>query len=137
MKTSLLLFAPFVMATAAFAQYGCVPAASLLPPVTVIVQTAPAEMAPPPLPPPPAHPVMHEYNWSDEAKGSAGNPPTYTIALKNGYWRIAVIAWVQDGKLHYIDPEHKHQALSSDVIDREATARVNQQKNLHLELPPG
>jgi hypothetical protein len=84
----------------------------------------------------PAQSVIHEYKWpkSDETGGGA---TTFTIALKDGSQRFATAAWIQGGKLHYLDSEDRQQALSSDVIDRQTTDRLNEEKHLRLQLPPG
>jgi hypothetical protein len=87
----------------------------------------------------PAQSVIHEYTWpkNGESGESRAGATTFTIALKDGSQRFATAAWVQGGKLHYLDPEDRQQALSSDVIDRQTTDRLNQEKHLRLQLPPG
>jgi hypothetical protein len=108
------------------------------PPPNFVVAAPPAGQASPQPPAPirPAQSVIHEYKWpkSDETGGGA---TTFTIALKDGSQRFATAAWVQGGKLHYLDPEDRRQALSSDVIDRQTTDRLNEEKHLRLQLPPG
>jgi hypothetical protein len=91
---------------------------------------------PPPAPPHPASAVIHEYNVNPEVAAAAGAPGAFTIALKDGSIRSAVAFWVQQGKVHYIDPQDRQQVLSSDLIDRETTERLNRQKNLAMQLPP-
>lgn len=83
-----------------------------------------------------AQSVIHEYTWpkNDETGGGAS---TFTIALKDGSQRFAVAAWIQGGKLLYLDAEDRQQSLSSDVIDRQTTDRLNEEKHLRLQLPPG
>jgi hypothetical protein len=108
------------------------------PPPNVFVTAPPAEQASsqPAAPIQPAQSVIHEYNWpkSDETGARATR---FTIALKDGSQRFAVAAWIQGGKLHYLDSEDRQQALSSDVIDRQTTDRLNEEKHLRLQLPPG
>ena len=84
----------------------------------------------------PAQSVIHEYKWpkNDEPGGGA---TTFTIALKDGSQRFAGAAWIQGGKLYYLDSEDRQQSLSSDVIDRQTTDRLNEEKHLRLQLPPG
>jgi hypothetical protein len=89
-----------------------------------------------PPPPQPAHPVIHEYKWNDQVLVAASDQVTFTIALRDGSRLAGATTWVQDGKLHYIDSEGKQGALSPDLIDRDTTQRMNQEKNLHLHLPP-
>jgi hypothetical protein len=108
------------------------------PPPNAVVTAPPAEQAPPQpaAPVPPAQSVIHEYEWPKSGETSAG-ATTFTIALKDGSQRLAIAAWVQGGKLHYLDAENRQQALSSDVIDRQTTDRLNEEKHLRLQLPPG
>jgi hypothetical protein len=100
---------------------------------TTIAQPSTPPVSPPPYSQP-AHPVIHEYKWN-EASGAGAT--TFTIALKDGSKRYPVTIWVQDGNLNYIDSEGHQQVLSADIIDRNATERLNRQNNLNVQLPPG
>lgn len=91
---------------------------------------------PPPAPPHPASAVIREYKVNPELAATAGGQRAFTIALKDGSMRSAVAFWVQQGKVHYIDPQDRQQVLSSDLIDRETTERLNREKNLAMQLPP-
>ena len=112
-----------------------------------VSQYPPAEGAPveeqPPGPAQPevhAHPansVIHEYAWPPEPPVPSAEPATFTIALKDGSKRSALVAWIQDGKLHYVDLQEQQQVLTSDVIDRDTTLRLNRERNLRIQLPPG
>ena len=84
--------------------------------------------------PPPAHAVIKEYKWNEFAGTGA---TTFTIALKDGSKRYSLAVWVQDGNLHYLDSQGRQQVISSEVIDRNATERLNSQSDLKLQLPPG
>ena len=94
-----------------------------------------AQAVPPP--PKPASLVIREYNFEKEATGSPREQKTFTIVLKDGSTRSATASWVLDGKLHYLDSRSLQQTLTPDMIDRDATDRANEQKNLRMELPPG
>jgi hypothetical protein len=91
--------------------------------------------APPPAPARPVEAVIHEYPAPPASAGSSSGATAFTIALKDGSQRSAIAAWVQEGKLHYVDSQQRHQVLSPDVIDRETTERLNEEKHLRLELP--
>jgi hypothetical protein len=79
--------------------------------------------------------VIHEYTVP---AGDAGSSATaFTIALKDGSQQSASAAWIQAGKLHYLDSQDRQQVLSPDVIDRPTTERLNEEKHLRLQLPPG
>jgi uncharacterized protein YidB (DUF937 family) len=80
--------------------------------------------------------VIHEYKWPKNEE-TGGGATAFTIALKDGSQRSAVAAWIQGGKLQYLDSEDRQQALSPDVIDRQTTDRLNEEKHLRLQLPPG
>ena len=84
----------------------------------------------------PAQSVIHEYKWPKNEE-TGGGASTFTIALKDGSQRFAVAAWIEGGKLLYLDSEDRQQSLSSDVIDRQTTDRLNEEKHLRLQLPPG
>ena len=91
---------------------------------------------PAPPPPQPASAVIHEYKVNPELATTAGTERAFTIALKDGSTRSAVAFWVQHGNLYYIDSQDRQQVLSSDLIDRETTERLNREKNLTMQLPP-
>jgi hypothetical protein len=85
-----------------------------------------------------AHAVVNEYQWKDVGVASAdSSSPTFTIALKDGSLRYAAATWLQNRQLYYVDSEGKQEVLSSNRIDRGATERLNEEKKLRLQLPPG
>jgi hypothetical protein len=101
---------------------------------------APQPAAPPlaqaPEPIQTAHAVIQEYNWKDH-NAAAGEQATFTIALKDGSTRSAIVTWVQGRTLHYTDSDDKQGVLSADLIDRDTTRRLNRAKKLSIQLPPG
>jgi len=84
-----------------------------------------------------AHAVIQEYNWKDHTPAAADEQTTFTIALKDGSTRSAVVTWVQGRTLHYTDSDDKQGVLSADLIDRDTTRRLNRAKKLSIQLPPG
>jgi hypothetical protein len=128
---------PFYGSYPLFGDYGQeFPAAP--PNATYITNNAPAapSAAYPPEPPQkPANPVTHEYTWPNQGPPATGEAAVFTIALKDGSRRSALAAWVQDGMLHYVDGNGKKQVLASDIIDGDATQRLNKEKNLAIHLP--
>jgi hypothetical protein len=88
-------------------------------------------------PTPTADAVLHEYNFAHEAGESEARARTFIVVLKDGSQRSAVATWVQGGKLHYLDSEGRQQTLSADLIDRHETDRLNSEKHLQIQLPPG
>jgi len=101
-------------------------------PPVVIYQT-------PPAPQPPVHSEIREYPQGPATSTirPAGEPPIYLIAIKGQDNILAGITyWVEGDTLQYINLQHvqKHVALSS--VDRALTARLNQERNMDLRLPP-
>jgi hypothetical protein len=85
----------------------------------------------------PARAVIHEYKVAPKQGEIGAGASTFTIALKDGSQRLAVATWIQDGKLHCLDSQGRQQVLSPDSIDRQTTDRLNEEKHLRLQLPPG
>ncbi|HWZ30979.1 MAG TPA: hypothetical protein VNX18_06585 [Bryobacteraceae bacterium] len=109
---------------------GLSPQESPAPSIVVIAPPTPAPIRP-------VQTVIHEYAAPSSGNAGTGiDANTFTIALKDGSQRSAAAAWVQGGELHYLDSQGKQQMLSPDVIDRETTVRLNQEKHLRLQLPP-
>lgn len=106
------------------------------PPNGAFMWQSPYETASPSIPMKPGHPVIHDYPENDKTAASGSSPATFTIALKDGSTRSAETVWIQDNALHCLDSQGNEDVLSSDRIDRDATHRLNREKNLHLELPP-
>jgi hypothetical protein len=102
---------------------------------------APQAAAPPlaqaPEPIQTAHAVIQEYSWKDHTPAAADEQTTFTIALKDGSTRSAIVTWVQGRTLHYTDSDDKQGVLSADLIDRDTTRRLNRAKKLSIQLPPG
>jgi hypothetical protein len=88
-------------------------------------------------PTPAADAVIREYSFAREKGESEERARKFTIALRDGSQRSAVATWVQGGKLHYLDSEGRQQTLSADLIDRHETDRLNSEKHLQIQLPPG
>jgi hypothetical protein len=100
----------------------------------VIVMPPQAPPPPPPPPPDPPRPVTHEYDWPAPVH-DVGN--VFTLVSRDGTVRLAIAVWVQDGMLNYIAQDRTAGRTRLDTIDREATLRLNAEKKLSLELPPG
>ena len=84
----------------------------------------------------PAQAVIHEYPVPPASAGSSSGATAFTIALKDGSQLSAIATWIQHGELYYVDSQQRHRVISPDVIDRETTERLNNEKHLRLELPP-
>jgi hypothetical protein len=87
----------------------------------------------PPRPPEIAHAAVHEYHPAEPA--SSGQQPVFTLAMNDGSRHAAILVWVQNGAIHYIDPTGKTEHAPLSSLDRATTERLNQEKNLELHLP--
>lgn len=101
-------------------------------PAPVIAVAPPPEPPAPPPPPERASPAMHEYNWP-----TSPNDPNAAFALvtKDATVRFAIAVWSQDGVVHYVTREASQGSVPLDAIDRQATRRLNAEKQLQLWLP--
>lgn len=100
-----------------------------------VVFLPPIPMAPP-RPPEIAHPALHEYPVpAESASAGGGAQPAFTLAMKDGSQHTAILVWVQDDVLTYVEPSGKTQHVPLNTLDRATTQRLNQEKNLELHLP--
>jgi hypothetical protein len=105
------------------------------PPSIIVLQ--PIQMAlPQPVRPQIARPALHEYKEAAEASSvTGGAQPMFTLALRDGSRQPAILVWVQEGVVHYIDQTGKTSHIPLDTLDRDTTQRLNREKNLELHLP--
>jgi hypothetical protein len=108
-----------------------VPAPENFPPQPIAPSVA---QAPPPIQT--AHAVIQEYTWKDHGAAGPVQQETFTIALRDGSTRSAIVTWVQGRTLHYTDSDEKQGVLAADLIDRDTTRRLNREKKLYIQLPP-
>lgn len=94
----------------------------------VIVQQAPIENV---------RLEIHDYVPRDAyTTEPAGEPPSFSIVLRDGTLRSAVAVTMQGDTLVYFDTDNAQQRVPLDYIDRETTRRLNREKGLNLRLPP-
>ena len=80
-----------------------------------------------------AHASSHDYPQPAE---SANAPAAqFTLAMTDGSNRSAILVWVEEGKLRYIDPTGRTVEVPLRSLDRATTERLNREKNLELHLP--
>jgi hypothetical protein len=82
-------------------------------------------------------PVMREYsNISNPYENfQPGKPKVFLLALKDGTLRQSVAYWIEDKKLHYVQPDHKQDSLDLTSLDREATKQFNSERGIDIKLP--
>jgi hypothetical protein len=123
--------------------YGGYDMAQAASPSIIVVQPfSPEMMAQRQKPPEPARLEIRDYKppATTEAQPAAAAPlgpqQMFSIALKNGARDAALAAWVDDDCLNYLNASGRRERVALSMIDRDATQRLNAQKNLSLWLPP-
>jgi hypothetical protein len=83
---------------------------------------------------PPSHPYA-------DAMESARRPPVsdqptlYLIAFKDHTIVQALGYWMENGALHYVSVEHTLNQASLDLIDRDLSQRLNDERSVEFKLP--
>jgi hypothetical protein len=114
--------------------YGAAPAQ---PPVVILNQNYRPDQANPvirdytntPLP----EPTMKVYDAPPS--GNADTPVIYMIAMKDHTIFPAVAYWVQGDTLHYVTTEGSHNRASLDLVDREFSKQLNDERHVEFKLP--
>lgn len=133
---------PFWPYWGGYGGYGYDMAQAAQPSIIVIQPFSPEMMGQPRKPPEPARLEIREYKGpaAGEAQPAAAAPlgpqQMFSIALRNGARDAAMAAWVDDDCLNYLNASGKRQKVALSALDRDATERLNRQKNLSLWLPP-
>lgn len=63
------------------------------------------------------------------------SPSVYLIALKDHTIYAAIGYWVDGQTLHYITQENVHKKLTLDLVDRDFTKQLNEERHVDLTLP--
>jgi hypothetical protein len=109
------------------------------PSVVVVGPPPPAYVPVPERPPETATMVIHEYQplSAGATQAPEGDQPLFAIVLKDSTILSASAVVVQTDALHIVDSDGAHQRVPLEAVDREATRRVNRERKLQLQLPPG
>jgi hypothetical protein len=62
-------------------------------------------------------------------------PTLYLIAFKDHSIVQALGYWVEDGNLHYVSAGHTLNQISLDLIDRDTSQQLNDERNVEFKLP--
>jgi hypothetical protein len=82
-------------------------------------------------------PPTHPYADAATQRASAGDQPTiYLIALRDHTIVQALGYWMEGSTLHYVSAEHTLNQLSIDLVDRDLSQRLNDERGLDFRLPP-
>jgi hypothetical protein len=83
---------------------------------------------------PPSHPYADAA--AQRAVGSGDQPTIYLIALKDHSVVQALGYWMEGSTLHYVSAEHTLNQISIDLVDRDLSQRLNDERGLDFRLPP-
>ncbi|MGI8741793.1 MAG: hypothetical protein ACR2NN_04320 [Bryobacteraceae bacterium] len=64
-----------------------------------------------------------------------GQPTLYLIAFRDNSIVQALGYWVEDGNLHYVSAGHTLNQVSLDLIDRDLSQRLNDERGIEFKLP--
>lgn len=82
---------------------------------------------------PPSHPYADAA--AQRAVGSGDQPTIYLIALRDHTIVQALGYWMEGSTLHYVSVEHTLNQISSDLVDRDLSQRLNDERGLDFRLP--
>lgn len=68
-------------------------------------------------------------------KRSIDQPTLYLLAFKDKRIVPALGYWIEGGNLHYVSTEHSLNQASLDLIDREMSQQLNDERNVEFRLP--
>jgi hypothetical protein len=82
-------------------------------------------------------PATHPYAdaAAQRAVGSGDQPTIYLIALRDHTIVQALGYWMEGSTLHYVSAEHTLNQISSDLVDRDLSQRLNDERGLDFRLP--
>ena len=83
---------------------------------------------------PPSHPYADAA--AQRAVGSGDKPTIYLIALRDHTIVQALGYWMEGSTLHYVSAEHTLNQVSIDLVDRDLSQRLNDERGLEFHLPP-
>jgi hypothetical protein len=74
----------------------------------------------------------------DPGERRASDQPTlYLIAFKDHRIVPALGYWIESGNLHYVSAEHSLNQASLDLIDRDLSQQLNDERHVEFRLPKG
>jgi hypothetical protein len=62
-------------------------------------------------------------------------PTLYLIAFKDHSIVQSLGYWMEGSTLHYVSAEHSLNQVSSDLIDRDLSQRLNDERGVEFKLP--
>lgn len=85
----------------------------------------------------PSHPYADAAQNAVSARRMANDdePTLYLIAFKDHSIIQALGYWMEGGALHYVSVEHTLNQVSMDLIDRDLSQRLNDERGIQFKLP--
>ncbi len=81
-------------------------------------------------------PPSHPYADAAAQRAAASDQPTiYLLALRDHTIVQALGYWMEGSTLHYVSVEHTLNQLSIDLVDRDLSQRLNDERGLDFRLP--
>lgn len=109
----------------------------------------PATLPPPPaVPPPQAAPAAPTAGLAPCGGGPnplafpitrpapKDDPPSFYIALNDGWVYLARAYWVENDTLHYLTGNGRHNQVSLALVNRDVSIRLNAKRSDEFHLPP-
>jgi len=88
---------------------------------------------------PPTHPYADAPQNASAAPArrtaNDDQPTLYLIAFKDHSIVQALGFWMEGSTLHYVSAEHSLNQVSSDLIDRDLSQRLNDERGVEFRLP--
>jgi hypothetical protein len=85
---------------------------------------------------PPSHPYADAAAAAAPQRPAPSDQPTiYLIALRDHTIVQALGYWMEGSTLHYVSAEHTLNQLSIDLVDRDLSQRLNDERGLDFRLP--
>jgi hypothetical protein len=82
---------------------------------------------------PPSHPYADAA--AAQRVASSDQPTIYLLALRDHTIVQALGYWMEGSTLHYVSAEHTLNQLSIDLVDRDLSQRLNDERGLDFRLP--
>jgi len=80
-------------------------------------------------------PPSHPYADSQARPANSGQPTIYLIAFRDHSIVQALGYWMQGNTLHYVSAEQTLNQVSIDLVDRDLSQRLNDERGLDFRLP--
>jgi len=85
---------------------------------------------------PPSHPYADAAAAATARPAASDQPTIYLIALRDHTIVQALGYWMEGSTLHYVSAEQTLNQLSIDLVDRDLSQRLNDERGVEFRLPP-